>query len=125
MSENMKSKVVVKNYVSNALTVKSESLEWGKWVQTPVNCPGAHITNLAFYSEGAEGSATGTQGQVNYDIAGVAGGVLTINWDVPFTGENSFNASISPVNSGLSATMTGAVRQNDDTFIVTINPKIS
>jgi len=125
MSENMKSKVIVQNYVNHELTVKSESLEWGKWVQTPVNCAPLHITNLAFYSEGAEGSATGTQGQVNYNIAGVANAVLTINWNVPYSGDNGFSASITPANSGLIATMTGPHRGNDNTFTVNLNNKIT
>lgn len=124
MSEDMKSRVNVDNYIDNDLTNPQEHLDWGKWEQAPVKCPGFKKTNPAFYSEGAEGSMTGTQGWVQYEIKGTDYS-LHITWDVPYSGGNSFGASVVPSGAPFSAKMTGPSSGNDNTFVVALNHKIS
>ncbi|MDG1332649.1 MAG: aegerolysin family protein [Crocinitomicaceae bacterium] len=124
MSENMKAKVIVKNFISEDLTNATNSLDWGKFTQGAVNCPGLKVTNLAFAAEGAANSATGTQGWVQYKI-GSTDYYIHIAWDVPYIGANSFSSSIIPAGAPFQTSMTGPHRQDDNTFTVTLNNKIS
>lgn len=124
MAEKMKSKVIVNNFINNELTSPTNQLSWGKWVQPAIDCPGLKITDLAFYSEGAENSATGTTGWVQYAISGTEY-YVHIAWDVPYFGENNFSASVIPSGAPFQATMTGPARGDNNVFTVALNHKIS
>jgi Aegerolysin len=83
------------------LYLQSQSLSWGKWATNPpstITAPAAgSSTNFSFEAEGAECSATGTEGTVVY----VANDNLqspttfTFTFDIPYSSANSGNATIS------------------------------
>ena len=92
MAENRYIYAVVNNKTDTALEPSSSHLSWGKFNTVPIAVPAHRIDNPAFQSSGAAGSATGTEGWVKYDLGGET---ITISWDVPYTGANSFKISAS------------------------------
>ena len=123
MSENMKSRINVSNYTSEPMMVSDAHLDWGKWVTNPVDCPQKHRTDPAAYSEGAEGSATGTTGWIEWKI-GASGSTVRVSWSVPYIGDNSYGASVAPPSSPYQATVTGPSKGNDNTFTLALNDAI-
>jgi len=124
MSENIKVNVTIKNYTSEELYVKSEYLERGKWVQTPVNCKADHETKYAFSAEGAEGSATGIEGEVKYKVGdGDDAPVLAILFGAPYLGPKEFKAGVSGSKyvSILSVSTVG----DDNSIVIDFNYKLS
>ncbi|MDG1332650.1 MAG: hypothetical protein P8P74_09990 [Crocinitomicaceae bacterium] len=118
----MQVKAIVKNFTAENLINPTDHLDETSWRQQPVNCPAEKITNYAFYAQGF--SAVGNAGWVQYKIDGTEY-FLHIAWDVPYIGMNSFSSSIIPAGAPFQTSMTGPHRQDDNTFIVTLNHKIS
>jgi len=115
MSENMKVKTLIKNKTTEELYFKSQHLDHGKWVDIPVNCK-AGKTTKAFYAEGAEGSATGVEGWVKYDIGkGDKPPVLKIEFSVPYSGDNSSYTKVSPNDT--KYTVVKSTRGDDEYLI--------
>ena len=95
MAENRYIKATVENKTGDDLSVIDSHLTWGKWVDTPGSVP-AHGEDK-FKSSGAAGSATGTEGWVKYSM-GDTGDTVTVRWDIPYMGSNTFSISCSNPN---------------------------
>jgi hypothetical protein len=91
----MSGNIVVTGQINNnstfTLTLSSSSLQWGDWDTNPPNSIAPNSTG-SFIAQGADGSATGTQGQVNYTIDGYVG-MISLYFEDPFIGGNSGSGS--------------------------------
>lgn len=87
--------ILFNNNTNSALTLQSATLQHGVWTQndTPPATIAAGAQNVPFGSE-SDGTATGTQGTVVYQMGTV--GTVTLNWDDPFSGSNSYSSSVPP-----------------------------
>jgi hypothetical protein len=80
---DLKASVKIKNYLGQTLTLKDVSLPWGKWEKEPPKTIAANGA-VEFQSSGACGSASGTEGNVTYQIGDDATNWLRLGWDVPW-----------------------------------------
>ncbi len=83
--------VVLKNASTETLNYISASLSHGAWdVEVPVEIsPG----ELGAWTSVSDGFMTGTQGSAQFFIGTDESRIVTLNWDNPFYGGNSFSAS--------------------------------
>ena len=87
--------VVIKNATfSDDMTLLSSSLSHGEWdVQPPaVIAPGL----VAAWTSQSDGFMTGTQGKAQFRVGNNPSSILTLNWDNPYVGSNSYNAAVPP-----------------------------
>jgi len=89
---------VTVNFTNNsdvALVRNNDGLSHGEWtVEPPARVEAG--TSVSWESESA-GIATGTEGEVFYDIEtlpGQTGGQAHFHWDDPFVGSNSYDESV-------------------------------
>jgi hypothetical protein len=112
MSEMIQMICGINNRTDSVLTVKSEHLEWGKWEDVgnfpPVAIP-AKTNKAAFRSSGRQGSASGTQGNVVYQLGDDPNAIITITWDVTWASGAKNTVSASTFNEDVSASVEGFV----------------
>jgi hypothetical protein len=89
----------INNNSAFTLTLSSSSLQWGEWNANPPATIAPNSTG-SFVAQGTDGTATGTQGTVNYTIDGQTG-MVVLSFEDPFSGSNSGSGSSSIV--GVSA----------------------
>ncbi|TWP33424.1 beta/gamma crystallin-related protein [Leekyejoonella antrihumi] len=127
--------VELQNSTADVLTLGDNSLAHGEWTTRPPATVAAQAT-VTWESE-SNGFMTGTEGHLTYHI-GSGGDDVNINWDNPFSGTNSYQASANPPfgasftgGSGNNATVTmvltgngtpggppsGAARSTDSTLL--------
>lgn len=115
MSENMQCHMNVKNSTGGTLVLAGSPLSWGKWTDNPPT----NITNgqtVSFTAKGAKGSATGTQGSVQYSFPDNVT-YFTISFDIPYSGSNSGNMTVNGPGAGnYSANETDSSYQNTVSF---------
>ena len=92
------------NQTSKTLSRQDFGLSIGIWSNGPNGqmVPPEQIPpngNALFGSE-SDGFATGTQGFANYEIGGDSTQIVSLQWDNPFKGDNSY-PSTSPNNYSL------------------------
>ena len=81
-----------KNNSDSVLTLKKAALSHGEWSrddQPPSSIEGGE-QNVQWGSE-SDGFMTGTEGYATYTLG--SGGELTVNWDNPYYGSNSYSCS--------------------------------
>jgi hypothetical protein len=85
--------VVVNNAtVSDDMILLSSPLSHGEWdVPPPPVIPAGVVT--AWTSQ-SDGFLTGTQGTAQYQVGADPSHVLTLEWDNPYAGSNSYSASV-------------------------------
>jgi hypothetical protein len=112
MSEMIQMICSVNNRTDQELKVKSSHLNWGKWDDVgnfpPVNIP-AKTNKGAFRSSGRQGSASGTQGNVVYQIGDDAEAIITITWDVPWAPGAKNTVTATTFNEDVVASVEGFV----------------
>jgi aegerolysin len=92
------------NLTSHALSRQDFGLSIGIWSTGPNGqmVPPEQVPpngNAIFGSE-SDGFATGTQGFANYEIGGDSSQIVSLQWDNPFIGDNSY-PSTCPSNYSL------------------------
>ncbi len=88
MAEDRHFRAHVQNLTHGRLSLKSDSIPWGKFTHGPAS----QIERSSSYpkildAKGAKGSATGTEGNVVYVASD--GTEFTITWDIPYSASNS------------------------------------
>jgi len=91
------------NNTNTTLSLISSSLAHGEWSDNdaPPQQIAPNAQNVQWGSE-SDGLATGTQGSVSYALS--SGGTVTISWDNPFSGSNSYSIQAP---AGYQGTYTG------------------
>lgn len=77
------------------LRLMNSGLDHGEWTSQPPEL----IGNLGIWESESNGFATGTEGRATYQLEDVDGnrmGELTLHWDNPFAGSNSYDQSVDP-----------------------------
>lgn len=87
--------IFVVNNTGQTLTLQSTQLAHGIW-GTP---PPPTIGNNANFEAESEGTATGCQGSVVYQIGTVQSQTVTMLFDNPFVGSDAFSAVCTPANA--------------------------
>jgi len=89
--------LILKNASSSHIYFQGGSLSGGEWdVLPPPSIPAGSL--LAWTSQ-SDGFLTGTQGTASFNTSAGLPAVLTINWDNPYVGSNSYSANAaSPFN---------------------------
>lgn len=93
MSGNMIVTGQVNNNSPFTLVLSSSSLQWGEWNSGPTATIAPNSTG-SFVAQGTDGTATGTEGTVNYTIDGQTG-MIALYFEDPFSGGNSSGATSS------------------------------
>jgi hypothetical protein len=86
--------VVLKNATADEMLVtSSSSLAWGDWDVAPAfsGVPPGFLEAFTSQSDGA-----GTQGTLQLTLASDPSGIVTINWDNPYAGSNSYSGTAPP-----------------------------
>jgi len=89
-------RVMLHNRTPFTLSLTGSSLDHGDWTPPSWNPPGSIPpgATLGWQSE-SDGVATGTEGTATYAI-GNTGQTLSIHWDNPYVGLNSYHQSVGP-----------------------------
>lgn len=84
--------VVLKNWTRDAqLKYIASSVSHGEWdVSVPAEVP---PQTIAAWSSESNGFLTGTEGQAQFQIGSDPSSVLTLTWDNPYAGSNSFSGT--------------------------------
>lgn len=86
--------VVLKNASSSHIYFASGSLSGGEWdTSLPPSIPPG---TLVAWTSQSDGFMTGTQGTASFNLSAGLPVILTVNWDNPFYGSNSYSASATP-----------------------------
>ncbi|MDX1823519.1 MAG: aegerolysin family protein [Thiohalomonadales bacterium] len=96
------------NSTDSVLTLKKAALSHGEWSQDD-SVPGsvaAGQQNVQWGSE-SDGFMTGTEGSATFTLG--SGGEVTLNWDNPYYGSNSYSSSVP---GGFKCTYTGGGEDN-------------
>jgi len=120
MSEHMKVKGMISTDVR--LTLVSTNLAFGKWVDAPkssIGTNGTSTTNQAFEAQGRLGTATGTEGTVEYRADD--GAAFHLSFDNPYIGDNKaaiaapagrpYSCSVDFPRSGSDITVTWQINK--------------
>ena len=107
-SENIQMICTVNNRAKQELKVQSKDLDWGKFTAEPVAIPSKAVLP-AFRSTGRQGSASGTQGKVVYQIGDDAAAIITISGDVPWAPGASNKVTTSTFSEDVGASIAGFV----------------
>jgi len=109
-SENIQMICGINNRTDHELKVKSKSLEWGKFEDSPnfppVNIP-AKTNKGAFRSSGRQGTASGTEGTVVYQLGDDENATITIYWNVPWAPGASNKVTADTSDEDISASVEG------------------
>ncbi|GAA1459255.1 aegerolysin family protein [Nocardiopsis exhalans] len=110
MADSLQMICHINNRTKQTLKVQSESLDHGKWYDPPNHYPvdvPSKETVLAFRSSGKSDTATGTQGQVVYQIGDDAEATVTISWDVPWLAGSSNTVTTKTSHQDIAASVDG------------------
>ena len=84
--------VVLKNTTADvSLRLVASSLSHGDW-DVPIPAAVGPQSVIAWTTE-SDGLWTGTQGTAQFAVESDPSQIVTLNWDNPFVGDNSFSAS--------------------------------
>jgi len=112
MSEMIQMICGINNRTDQTLKVQSKHLQWGKWEDVgnfpPVDIP-PKTNKGAFRSSGRQGSASGTQGYVVYQLGDDPNAIITITWDVPWAPGAKNTVTATTFNEDVSASVEGFV----------------
>jgi len=89
-TESLRAVVTVINVTNKTMTLKSKSLDWGKWVDKPQDIKPGEVIN--FSACGAWGSPSGTEGTVKWSIDQ---SIVTLYFDCPYNGRNKNSGTCS------------------------------
>lgn len=85
---------IIVNNSSTQMVFELENIIWGEWVDSPPPFIPANGGTGTFIARGADGSATGTQGTVQYQM-GDQGPTITMSFSDPFVAKDAFSSSSS------------------------------
>jgi hypothetical protein len=106
MSENIQMICSINNRTNQELKPQSKHLSWGKFTSEPTAIP-AKKTLEAFRSSGRQGSASGTEGTVVYQMGEDPKALITIFWDVPWKNGGNNVIKTGTFNEDVSASISG------------------
>jgi hypothetical protein len=87
--------VVLKNATREPLLFSTYPLSAGEWDVSPLGL-GCAPGSLTAWTSQSDGVWTGTQGEVNLVVQSDPSSIVTISWDNPFYGGNSFSGTAPP-----------------------------
>lgn len=120
MSGNNVANGTIDNTTTYPLWLVSSTLNSGHWNTAPLTVPASTTLTNAFVAQGASGTATGTSGQVVYNLNGYTPATnVTLNFDDPYSSSNSASASSS--TSGITATASVPKSGSNVVFTYTIS----
>ncbi|HLX08990.1 MAG TPA: hypothetical protein VKY89_14140 [Thermoanaerobaculia bacterium] len=119
MSGNNVANGTINNNTTYPLWLVSSTINSGHWNTAPLTVPANTTLTGAFVAQGTSGTATGTSGQVVYNLNGYSPSTnVTLNFDDPYSSSNSASASSS--TSGISATASVPKSGSNVVFTYTI-----
>lgn len=112
MSENIQMICKINNRAKETLRLKSADLNWGKFDDSPNQYPVKAIeakrtADPAFRSSGRQGSASGTEGTVIYQLGDNADAWIKIYWDVPWAPGASNSVNTETFDPDVAASVDG------------------
>ena len=85
MSENIQMNASIHNRSKKlALTLTDSGLDWGKWTMDPPKSVAPSVVAVGPHSSGKQGSASGTQGHITYQLGDDENNWIKFSWDVPW-----------------------------------------